>query len=1066
MDDAGLDEVKQASQKFEVADQRIVTSQGYGSIGNKLKTVHVVPSFGANLMSMIQLYRDGKATLFHPTYGIMIAEAKDMHVTCSKPLCVGYIEGNSFKVDIKVPPGISLKTKSPIPKAHITRSRESRIGTPTLEERASLWLRRLGLASPQRIIDAVDHDLVTGISLPKHLSPAVFKTDAVEAYNLAKSKAQPHRDLNMKKTAKAPFELIHVDTEVVNCTSYGGAIYRITCVCDYSRYKMTRAFDKKSQVVAKVQEMVQEIELMGFNVKRVRWDNGSEQKNYKMKAWLEESRIRPEFTSTYSSASNGVAERSIQTIRTTSNALRISARLPKKAWAECDRTAVFLENRLPCRANAGCESPYELVTNRKPDLSFLRVIGCKCYVHIHKPQRGDKLDPRAKLGVLLGYGEYTKGYRILLDPTRGEIIETMHVTFNERAVINPSLGHFESSPEYETAFVEIFEGINDEPSVQGGPAILEAKASDLAIKLQAHNDDDQAHIILPDDLVPFLDSGLLPSDHPRYSEVDESNIIPGQGRSRRQVRRVQAVQGVSNVRLSYVEAKKDPLLVASMLDELKTLFSSGAAKVVDLPPGRKPIKAIWVHKFKFDKDGQFTRARSRVCPQGFRQIAGVDYDPDEVAAPTLSLETAMLSLSIEVRRNQFTLLVDVDKAFMIPKPKMKIYCAFPDGMTKIEGKVLEINSLQGTKQGAYDWHELAREHLIQTGFNISKSQPCYFYKWDGECFSQVRLYVDDFRISSDTEEMLNKYRDSLDKGKGGAFPVKVLPGDHWLGMSIDHHREAGLMYVSLKSYIAKALEEYGMVDCTPQKTPAEPKVKLIKPSEGVIDLEALKFPYRSLLGTLLWLARTGRPDITYAVNQLQQFCNSWDSTHVTAAKRILRYLKGSIELKMTFRRGDGFTLAAYADSDFAAEPEGNDYPMRSISGLVAYIHGVGPIFSSAVLEKTISLSTAEAEYKCVAKAAQFCIGIRQFLDEIGFPQKDPTIIMNDNMAAVTMVKQDFSSSSTRHIKIKFHLIREAIKNEEVRVLHRPTEEMIADIMTKALERVKFEHFREILLNSL
>jgi hypothetical protein len=122
-------------------------------------------------------------------------------------------------------PGTSLKTKSPIPKAHITRSRESRIGTPTLEERASLWLRRLGLASPQRIIDAIDHDLVTGVSLPKLLSPAIFKTDAVEAYNLAKSKAQPHRDINMKKSAKVTFELLHIDTEMVYVTSYRGAIY-------------------------------------------------------------------------------------------------------------------------------------------------------------------------------------------------------------------------------------------------------------------------------------------------------------------------------------------------------------------------------------------------------------------------------------------------------------------------------------------------------------------------------------------------------------------------------------------------------------------------------------------------------------------------------------------------------------------------------------------------------------------------------------------------------------------------------------------------------------------------
>jgi hypothetical protein len=118
-----------------------------------------------------------------------------------------------------------------------------------------------------------------------------------------------------------------------------------------------------------------------------------------------------------------------------------------------------------------------------------------------------------------------------------------------------------------------------------------------------------------------------------------------------------------------------------------TLFRTGAAKVVDLPPGRKPIKSIWIHKFKYDKDGHFSRTRSRVCPQGFRQIAHVDYDPDEVAAPTLSIETAMLSLSIEIMRNQFTELVDVDKAFMIPSPKIKIYIDFPEGMAKIPGKL-------------------------------------------------------------------------------------------------------------------------------------------------------------------------------------------------------------------------------------------------------------------------------------------------------------------------------------------------------------------------------------------
>jgi hypothetical protein len=215
----------------------------------------------------------------------------------------------------------------------------------------------------------------------------------------------------------------------------------------------------------------------------------------------------------------------------------------------------------------------------------------------------------------------------------------------------------------------------------------------------------------------------------------------------------------------------------------------------------------------------------------------------------------------------------------------------------------------------------------------------------------------------------------MDKSKGEAFAVKVLSGDLWLGMVIDHDREAGIMYVSMKNYILSTLEEFRMLDCNPHKTPAEPKTKLAKPREGSYDIEAQSFPFRALLGSLLWIARTGRPDITYAVNQLQQFGSNYDTSHVIAAKRVLRYLKGSIDLRLTFRRGNGFTLAAYADSDFGSEPEGNDMPMRSISGLVAYIHGVGPIFSSAILEKTISLSTAEAEYKCVSKAAQFCSGI-------------------------------------------------------------------------------------------
>ena len=320
--------------------------------------------------------------------------------------------------------------------------------------------------------------------------------------------------------------------------------------------------------------------------------------------------------------------------------------------------------------------------------------------------------------------------------------------------------------------------------------------------------------------------------------------------------------------------------------------------------------------------GKLIKVRSRCCPHGWRQIAGVDYHPDEVAAPTLSLDAAMIGLAIELNRNQYTKLVDVDKAFQISDDSTtieKIYMEFPDGMKKIPGHCLEIKALQGTKQGAYNWHVTARRVLLEIGFHMAVTQPCYFYKWDGETFTQIRLYVDDFRCSSDSEEMLNHYIAKLDKSQGGVFPIKILTGDYWLGMEIDHDRITGTMKISMRKYIAEILENFGMSECKPVHTPADPYSKLKKAPEGNSPDED-GIPYREIVGCLLWLARTGRPDIIYAVNQCQRHVHNWDNTHITAAKRILRYLKGTSNLTMSLRRSQDFTLSLYVDSDYGGEP--------------------------------------------------------------------------------------------------------------------------------------------------
>lgn len=190
-------------------------------------------------------------------------------------------------------------------------------------------------------------------------------------------------------------------------------------------------------------------------------------------------------------------------------------------------------------------------------------------------------------------------------------------------------------------------------------------------------------------------------------------------------------------------------------------------------------------------------------------------------------------------------------------------------------------------------------------------------------------------------------------------------------------------------------------------------------------------------------------------------------THVEAGRRLLRYLKATKDMPLILHGCDDNTeqveLEVYVDADFAGEPEENEHPMRSLTGMVAFIRGVGPIYAMSSLQDTISRSTAESEYKATATAAQFCAGFRQLLEEIGFKQDAPSVIHNDNNAAIAMTKSKVSGSKLRHIKLSYHYVRELVKNKDVTLTYCPTEMMIADILTKALPRPQFELLRSLLM---
>jgi hypothetical protein len=233
-------------------------------------------------------------------------------------------------------------------------------------------------------------------------------------------------------------------------------------------------------------------------------------------------------------------------------------------------------------------------------------------------------------------------------------------------------------------------------------------------------------------------------------------------------------------------------------------------------------------------------------------------------------------------------MVDADSAFATTPNHTTTYMDFPKGMKSIPGHALLLtHSLNDTKQGAHDWHRRAHDALTEMDFRASAIEPCLYHKWKHGALCMVALYADDFRIISDVENDVRQIEMQLK----GHFKLKTSAHNQ-LGLKID--KSINGIYISARAKIESVLKDIGMADCKPCTTPAAPGSKL--PKLENTEEAVTSFPYREAVGALLWLARTARPDIVYAVAELTKHCNAYGNEHVDAVKRTLRYLKGTINL--------------------------------------------------------------------------------------------------------------------------------------------------------------------------
>lgn len=495
---------------------------------------------------------------------------------------------------------------------------------------------------------------------------------------------------------------------------------------------------------------------------------------------------------------------------------------------------------------------------------------------------------------------------------------------------------------------------------------------------------------------------------------------------------------------NYSQAAEDTAWRQAMINEINAIEKNKTWKLVELPAGQKPIGLKWVYKLKRDSNGEIVKHKARLVAKGYVQKHGIDYE--EVFAPVTRLETVRLLLALAAKNGWEVHHLDVKSAFLNGDLQETVYVCQPEGFIKkgFEHLVYQlVKALYGLRQAPRAWYSKLNKCLEQLGFKKCPYEYAVYTKREENNTLVVGVYVDDLLITGTSMAMFDEFKRQM-SNEFDMFDLGKL--NYYLGIEVFQERD----YTELKqsSYARKLLEKSGMSDCKPVKYPMEPNTQLVKDENGkCVD----PTEFKSIVGGLRYLVHT-RPNIAYSVGIVSRFMERPTILHQRAVKRILRYVKGTLDHGLVYLKGSGnYLLSGYSESDHA----GNVEDRRSTGGMAFYLNE-SLITWVSQKQRCVALNSCEAEFMAATAAACQGVWLRNLLGEITDAKHGPVVIYIDNKSAIDLAKNPVFHGRSKHIDIRYHFIRECVNRGEIVIKHIPTEEQRADALTKALATVKFE----------
>ena len=716
-------------------------------------------------------------------------------------------------------------------------------------------------------------------------------------------------------------ERIHADLIGPLSKEWLGKKYILTIMDDFSRYCTAIPIRDKTHASEKTKEWILALEnTTGNKTAFIQTDWGTEFNN--LKTWGTKRGTRTKETIPYHSETHATIERLNRTLQDMARTAMISASL-KGLWGDAIQWAAYTKNRIPHKTLG--TSPIEVILGKQVDRGNLRPFGQKVMAHIYKEQRDSRMSERATECRII---QYTETYGIYL-------------------VVNHNGKRF----------------LTKDPR----PISMKEESSDSESELET----------------PTKSNKPSTPAAPRKSKRIEENLELGRGISNYHDL---INKGLTGNRVGHdddhpteEQARTSPNAnkwAAAREVERAKLRQYGVYTIVPKPEGHRPVDTKWVYDVKRDSQGNLIRRRARKVGRGFTQEAGVNYG---VTFRQMSRsETWRILLVLAVQNNWAIRQWDVKAAYLQAPLTHEVYVQ--DTNEKGETAYWRLNkALYGLKQAGHEWYKTMKGIMAQVGLQQSIGDPGCFYNHETGLI--ISTHVDDMMVVAPTEQQLNNIEIAIEHHielDTLGIPEKLL-GMELTWTKLKKGKEVKL---TQKTSIGNLGKEFGITTITPKKSlPLNPKDYELE-ENNLLNPEQQK-RYQSLVGSLLYINRCTRPEISILVNLLGRRTAKASPNNMTAAMHVLLYQLSSSEEGLILKKqkpekkdetkgSQTLRIVGYADASYGGEES------RSQTGILVSMNGNAITWNSR-RQDTVSLSITEAEYIACSEVAKDLRWLQQLL---------------------------------------------------------------------------------------